>query len=390
MDEQQLTELIERYLDGTCTSVEKALVEQWYEGFDQYGAKFYKGDKEKTGRSAAASLEVLKQKIAIAQEAKGKLVQMPVKSKGGVWRYVAAASVIIAISTAGYFFLNSKQQTNIPVAAAKEMKHDALPGGNKATLTLADGSVIVLDSSANGDLAQQGNTKVIKLDSGMLAYNAGSVNISEVLYNTISTPRGGQYQVVLPDGTKVWLNAASSLRFPTAFTGNERDVTLTGEGYFEVVHNPAKPFHVITGSTEVEVLGTHFNIMAYPDEAVIKTTLLEGSVKVTSPTKTAMLKPGQQANINKSGAIRLIPNADTEEAVGWKDGLFKLHETDIPEIMRQVARWYDVEIVYEGAVPGGSISGDISRNMNLSKVLKVLELSGVHCRIEDKKMYVAP
>lgn len=388
MDEQRLTELIEKYLAGTCTSVEKALVEEWYEGFDRHDIKFYAGDKEKISRSAATSLAWIREKIA-AQEEKGKVIQMPAKKKTA-WQYIAAAAVIIAVSTAGYFFFNGKQQTTAPVAASLEMKHDALPGGNKATLTLADGSVIVLDTTANGNLAQQGNTKVIKLDSGMLAYNAGNANTTEVLYNTITTPRGGQYQIQLPDGTKVWLNAASSLHFPTVFTGNERDVTLTGEGYFEVAHNAAKPFHVITGSTQVEVLGTHFNIMAYPDEAVIKTTLLEGSVKVSSASNTTLLKPGQQANVNKSGTIRLIPNADTEEAIGWKDGLFKLNQTDIPEIMRQVARWYDVEIIYEGAVPGGSISGDISRNMNLSKVLKVLELSGVHCRITDKKIYVAP
>ncbi|MBS1781015.1 MAG: FecR domain-containing protein [Bacteroidetes bacterium] len=390
MDEQRLTELIEKYLDGTCTSVEKALVEQWYESFDAHDIKFYAGDKEKIDRSAARSLEALKQKMAEAQEEKGKVIPMRAKRKGGPWRYVAAAIIIIAAGTAGYFFFSGKQQINTPAVASKEMKHDALPGGNKATLTLADGSVIVLDTTANGDLAQQGNTKVIKLDSGMLAYNAGNANTSEVLYNTITTPRGGQYQVRLPDGSKVWLNAASSLRFPTAFTRNERDVTLTGEGYFEVVHNPAKPFHVITGSTQVEVLGTHFNIMAYGDENLIKTTLLEGSVKVTSASNTILLQPGQQANVNKNGSIKLLPNVDTDKAVGWKDGLFKLDQTDIPEIMRQIARWYDVEIVYEGAIPGGSISGDISRNMNLSKVLKVLELSGVHCRIDNKKIYVAP
>ena len=270
----------------------------------------------------------------------------------------------------------------------KEMNHDVAPGGNRAVLTLANGSQIILDSAANGNLAQQGNTKIVKLDSGQLAYNSLNERSDDVLYNTISTPRGGQYQIVLADGSKVWLNAASSLKFPTAFTGKERKVELTGEGYFEVAKNARMPFRVAVTGMTVEVLGTHFNINAYIDESTIKTTLLEGSVKVAKSDRQLVIKPGQQAELTPNAEFIIHNSIDVDEVMAWKNGLFNFNKADIKEIMRQAARWYDVDVVYEGNISGEKYIGKVARNTNLSEMMKILELNGVKYRIDGRKITV--
>jgi len=204
----------------------------------------------------------------------------------------------------------------------------------------------------------------------------------------LSTPRAAQYQLVLPDGSKVWLNAASSIHYPTAFAGKERKVEITGEAYFEVAQDARLPFIVKTNGMEVKVLGTHFNVNAYEDEAMVRTTLLEGAVLMTKDAATALLQPGEQAQLTKAGDLKLVHNADIAEAVAWKNGLFQLNSADVPAIMRQMARWYDVEIVYEEGVPDGHISGKVPRGMNLSQVLEIFEVSGVHFKIEGRKIIV--
>jgi len=206
----------------------------------------------------------------------------------------------------------------------------------------------------------------------------------------MTTTNGKQYQLQLSDGSKIWLNAASSVTYPTAFTGNERKITITGEAYFEIAHDAKKPFTVSAHGMDVEVLGTHFNVNAYDDEENTSTTLLEGSVKIKNRQATTLLTPGQQLQLNKDGKINLVRDADVQEAVAWKDGLFIMKKAAIPSIMRQIARWYDVEVAYSNGVPAGRISGDIPRNMNLSKVLEVMELSGVHFMITGKKVLVTP
>jgi transmembrane sensor len=304
-----------------------------------------------------------------------------------------AAAILILISAGTYLFLNNKPAKDIAQSKSisRPLKTDISPGGNKAVLTLADGTAIILDSAQNGIISQQGNTKVLKLNSGQLAYNTLNNTPAEVLYNTISTPRGGQYQVVLQDGSKVWLNAASSLRFPTAFTGKERTVQLTGEAYFEVAKNAAMPFKVQVNKMEVSVLGTHFNVMAYDDESSIKTTLLEGSVRVTKENANALLKPGQEAILNPVEEGFKVDDADVDEAVAWKNGLFQFNSTGLKSIMRQISRWYNVEVSYEGDVSGKNFSGLILRNTNLSEVLKMLQLTReVQFKVEGKKITVLP
>jgi transmembrane sensor len=308
------------------------------------------------------------------------------------WKRIAVAVVIFGVLiSASLWYLNRKTPKEI-VKIEKPVTHqpeDILPKGNQAILTLSNGSVVVLDSTKNGIITNQGNVKVIKLDSGQLAYSPVSANgteSSEITYNTISTPRAAQYEVVLSDGTKVWLNAASSLRYPTAFSGQERKVELTGEGYFEVAKNKDKPFHVRVGTVEVEVTGTHFNIMAYEDEASIQTTLLEGSVKVSANGQSDVLKPGNQASLNRGDSKLTIGDANVQQAVAWKNGYFYFDRSDVKTIMRQVSRWYDLDIVYESNVPDMKFSGKIERNLPLSGISHLLESGQIHFRIEGKNI----
>jgi len=303
------------------------------------------------------------------------------------WFRYAAAAVLLFVIGGSIYYYNSRSLPAIEPTNATA-PFDVAPGGTIATLTLSNGAVIALDTAAAGSLAVQGNTDVIKLQNGQLVYRAGKGASKEMAYNTIQIPRGGQYQVTLPDGSKVWLNAASSLRFPTAFTGRSREVEITGEAYFEIAANAKMPFYVKTNGVAVEVLGTKFNVNAYSDEPAIRTTLLEGSVRIRKDKTTAVLAPGQQAELTTKGNIHIRKDADIDEAVAWKNGLFKLTSSDVGTIMRQLARWYDVEVEFEGGVPAGHITGEVPRNTSLLKVLKVFETSGVHFRIEGKKIVV--
>jgi len=308
------------------------------------------------------------------------------------WFRIAAAAVLITGLVVVYNLIttNNKDDHANGVVIKPDHKHDIAPGGNKAVLTLADGLTIILDSVANGKLASQGNTSVMKRE-GQLAYTS-SGNAGLVLYNTISTPRGGQYQLVLADGTKVWLNAASSLRYPTAFTGSERKVELTGEGYFEVAKSVSssgakQSFKVnVAGKGEVEVLGTHFNVNSYNDEASINTTLIEGSIKVTSliTHNSLLIKPGEQAQINQSGQISTNKNVDTDQVIAWKNEQFNFSSSDIQFIMRQIGRWYDVDVIFKGYKSKETFTGIVSRKSNISQVLKIMEESGVKFKIEAR------
>jgi ferric-dicitrate binding protein FerR (iron transport regulator) len=313
----------------------------------------------------------------------------------------AAASILLLLSVGAYLIFNNLAPKQIAEAAKQQQirEDDVAPGGNKAILTLANGTQIILDSAANGALTQQGNTKIIKLDNGQLAYDplnhsSTSLRTVEVLYNTISTPKGGQYQIVLADGSKVWLNAASSLRFPTSFSGKERKVELTGEGYFEVAKNAAMPFRVSVNGMQVEALGTHFNVNAYSDESSIKTTLLEGAVKMkndmpaNSGSSSILLAPGEQADFTKDHNFKINSNPNLEEIIAWKDGNFEFNDTPITDIMRQISRWYDVEVDYKGEQPAHKLTGKISRNVNLSSLIDMLQYTGVNMKIENKKIII--
>jgi ferric-dicitrate binding protein FerR (iron transport regulator) len=277
------------------------------------------------------------------------------------------------------------------------------PGGNRAVLTLAGGQKILLDSAATGVLAEQGNTHVQKLGDGKLAYEAGgggdeagrgghTAGAAAPLYNTLTTPRGGQYQLTLPDGTKVWLNAASSLTYPTAFTGNNRTVEMTGEAYFEVVHDKKRPFMVKAGGQTIEDIGTQFNVNAYTDEPAQVTTLLEGAVKVDGH----LLRPGEKATVTGAtatsggGGIE-VTKGDPDQAVAWKNGLFNFTDAGLQTVMRQLSRWYNVDVTYEGNIPPRQFTGMIGRSLTLNQVLKGLAKERVHYQIEEgNKLIITP
>jgi transmembrane sensor len=307
-----------------------------------------------------------------------------------LYRIVAASFIIFISGTAAYFALRTTKHNVISEAQPKQLKNELTPGGNKAILTLSDGSTVILDDAKNGQVAQQGGVQVSKLAKGQLVYNASAGKPTEVVFNTLTTPRGGQFKLTLPDGSEVWLNAASSITYPTAFVSNERKVEISGEAYFEIMHNAAKPFKVSVNGMEVKVLGTHFNINAYNDEASVKTTLLEGSVSLIKGDAVAMLKSGQQAQLGNSENIKVIDNVDVDQVVAWKNGYFSFNRADLKTVMRQIARWYDVEISYEGKIPERQFGGKIDRNSNASEVLRILEESKVHFRIEEKKIIVRP
>ena len=306
-------------------------------------------------------------------------------------RIAVAASAIGVLLLTTFLFINKGGSKGIVKANVAEhhFKDDVSPGGDKATLTLADGSTVILDDAQNGILAQQGNTKVIKLD-GKLLYDPANKNSKEVVYNTISTPKGGQYQLELPDGSLVWLNATSSIRFPTSFVEKERRVEITGEAYLEVAKNRDKPFIVTVNNAEVQVLGTHFNINAYLDEDDVETTLLEGSVKFVNGANADILKPGQQSQLTKNGSFKVVSDVDVDKVVAWKNGFFDFENAGIETVMRQLSRWYNVEIEYNGKTDDLFIA-EMRRNIKLSDALKALELTGkVRFEIEGKKIIVMP
>lgn len=323
-----------------------------------------------------AAREKVKEKLGIPV-----IIKMQPKRR---WYIPAAAAILILFSVSILFY----RQHPKPLISAYH-KTDIAPGGNKAILTLANGTHIALNYAKNGKLAVQGGTVINKTANGQIIYSAASSALgAAVAYNKITIPRGGQYMVVLPDGTKVWLNAASSLKYPTAFYGNERKVELTGEGYFEVVHNNKLPFRVVADGETIEDIGTHFNVNAYTDEPVLTTTLLEGKIRVSKDGASAVLVPGQQSILPPNSNSISVKEADTEEAVAWKNGYFNFNHADIKTVMRSLSRWYDVDIAYEGNVPGRHFTGEIHRNLNASQVLEVLSDLNISFRIDGKKIIV--
>ena len=299
------------------------------------------------------------------------------------FRMVAAAVALFLVATTVFFLVHRSALP--PIGTAQRYKNDVAPGGNHASLKLADGTVVLLDSIQSGTLAKQGAVTIVKNDSGRLVYRvlpgdiAGSNSYTTgnpvLAYNTLSTPKGGQFRVELPDGSAVWLNAASSLRFPTSFTGKERRVELTGEAYFEVAKAPQHaqmPFIVQMNSFQVAVLGTHFNVNAYPGDAVHQVTLLQGKVRVEQGNRQQVIAPGQQATISNGITVA---EADTDEAIAWKNGLFQFSNTPLVQVMQQVERWYNIHVDYND-IPEKHFYGIISRNSSLSQVLSMLEVTG--------------
>ena len=308
----------------------------------------------------------------------------------------AAAAIVILAGLTAIWLLTGKPVFG-PGTVSSEMPQTTIqPGRDGAVLVLSDGTTVSLDTVRNAVISLQGGARA-KVVNGILVYERTG---DEIAYNTMSTPKGRQYQLTLPDGTKVWLNAASSIRFPTVFAGKDRSVQLSGEAYFEVAKNREMPFKVIAlNNAEVEVLGTHFNVYAYESESVINTTLLEGSVRMTPFSITSnmadqgiLLKPGQQARlaVTEKTPVQLIGNVDLDKVMAWKNGLFNFEDASLQEIMKQLERWYDIEVVYEKNIPDIALTGKITRGVTLNKLLPALEKMGLHYRLEGRKLILLP
>ncbi|MCF2446972.1 FecR domain-containing protein [Dyadobacter sp. CY345] len=354
-----------------------ALLEEFWEKSDHNESFFSKEESDKIFNSIVRSDAIVDQDI-----------DPPVLNTFYWWRYAAAA--IIVLFGFGTFYKFQSKSTKPSVANVKPPVTDFAPGGNRALLTLADGSTIVLDSAANGVLAKQGSTEVRKKENGQLVYNASNPDNVQPLnqMNMLSTPKGGQYEIVLPDGSKVWLNSSSSIKFPAIFSKNERKVEVTGEVYFEVVKDKTRPFKVSFLENEIEVLGTSFNVMAYTDEVSSKTTLVEGSVSLKNNRSQTRLNPGQQASVETSGKISR-KEVDVDEAIAWKKGQFYFRDASIEEVMKKAARWYDIDIEYQGKIPVRQFTGKVSMDVNISELLHMLKYAGVNCKIENKKIIIS-
>lgn len=375
MEETDLLEIIKKYEAGTCTPEEKRLLESWYAGL-------------KTGRTSLSEEQLLQAEAMM----RAKIFARTKKRRKYLmsWR-VAAACIAGLIIGSGLYLLVKQPYSSQPVVIANAAD-DTGPGSNKAVLTLADGSTVVLDSAATGHIAVQKNSNVIKTDSGQIAYQAAGnagIETASPAYNTLYVPKAAQFKVVLPDGTKVWLNAASVLKYPVSFAGQPtREVYLSGEGYFEATHNSRQPFIVKSDQQEVKILGTHFNINAYPDNALVKTTLLEGSLQVKSLLShdSCILVPGRQAVLGQGMKVQ---DANPEDVTDWKDGYFIFDREYLDDILTRVSRWYNVDIIYKSDVRKVRLDGIISRNTHISEVLALLQSAGsVHFKIADGKVYV--
>lgn len=384
---QELKELIRKYNAGLLSVEERKSVEKWYESIQ--ADDFLFTDEKHRDQVRQQLWEVLDNKLAL-QSAERR--NIPFIKRSRLWIQWAAV-LILVMGGVVLFYLNkpddqSSGNKKTGLAAEQVIK----PGGNKAMLTLADGSVIVLNEKENGILTRQEGTAVSKTEDGQLVYNA-SLNPSAdksaltAAQNTISTPRGGDFKVILPDGTKVWLNAASSLTFPVNFTGSERRVELKGEAYFEVAANKEKPFIVKVNDVGIKVLGTHFNVMAYQDEPAIETTLLEGAVQVSKGNEIKKLLPGQQAQISEK-QFTVRSNVNTDEIIAWKNGLFQFYHEDVQSVMRKISRWYDVEINYEGQLPVKQLTGKVSRQIGINELLSMLAYSGINFETKGNKINV--
>lgn len=369
----QLNELADKWLKGTLTPEEKELLDQWYD-LDTSAPVNWNGTDE--------SEELLSERLLTNIRRKKKAV-IPLRRR---WQLPAAAILLITLGVGSYFYFSKPA----PVTQLAVV-NDISPGRNKAVLTLGNGQKISLTDAINGEIAGQPGVNITKTADGKLIYEVSDKTLddgSAPQYNTIEAPVGGQWQVKLPDGSLVFLNASSSITYPTRFTGNERQVRMKGEAYFEIAHNKKMPFKVYSNGQTIEVLGTHFNVMAYTDERLMKTTLLEGSVKVTDQGFTRLLKPGEQAQVSRGG-INVTKDVDLEDVVSWKEGYFKFNE-HLESIMAKIARWYDVKVEYQiKPDPELTFSGKISRSRSISGILKMLEYNGdVHFKIEGRRVIV--
>jgi len=384
MFDKHLLEIMTRFKNGEATPAEIQEIELWYE--NQASNEGYTDNMSADERLETERKMLLRISDSIKPE-----TTPPIKLYPNKWlkTFAIAAAILLAIGVSFYFKSGVKKtdQNNQVVAKA----NDVAPGSNKAILTLANGKRISLAGLTNGQIASQSGIRISKTANGQLVYETTANTSSKGLkpeFNTIEVPVGGQWQVILPDHSKVWLNALSSITYPLHFIGNEREVKISGEAYFEVAHNAKMPFKVRAGSQVVEVLGTHFNVMAYAEDKLIKTTLLEGSVKILEGKISKLLVPGEQAQVN-AGKITVTNDIDMEDVVAWKNGYFKFDD-NLETIMAKVAKWYDVEVVYQSKPdPNNVYAGKVSRAKNISSLLKIIAFNGdVHFKIEGRRVIV--
>ncbi len=378
--------LAEKKLNGTITSEEQVVLEQWLNRKPAGHIVWNSDDKDE---------QMLRDRLLKRIQADAGIVSSATSKSRLLYRYrqIAATVLLLMIGGLGYFLFFSKD--NLPVIATSESKikdMNVSPGRSGAILTLSNGEQIVLDSLESGTIAVQGDRSLVK-QNGKLTYRGDNKSLkvegTEILYNTLTTPRGREFQIILADGTKVWLNAASSISYPTAFTGAERKVTVTGEVYFDVVKDSRKPFIVSVHEAEIKVLGTRFDVMAYPDEKEIKTTLLEGSVSVSKGKNQVVIRPGQQAGFsNQSNQIH-VKEVDIDQAVAWINGKLSLNNLEVEAIMRNLSRWYDVDVEFEGPISHEHFWGLINRNVGLKEILKVLRANGINANIKGHKVIVS-
>lgn len=382
MDQQQrILALLKKFEDGNISSAELAVLYDWYDSFEQE-PKLTEGlSVEELAARQESLLNKINDKLH-TELSSAPIVPLFPKI---LWR-VGIAAVLVLCSLSVYFFRNSGQ----PVVRQQTTSvKDLPPGGDKAVLTLSDGSSIVLTAAKNGQLAAQANAIVRKTKDGELIYEQRETKTAAIEFNTVVTPRGGRYHLVLSDGTKVWINSASSIRYPVSFSGGQRMVKITGEVYFEVAHNPAKPFLVDSEQQRIEVLGTRFNVNAYRDEPAVTTSLLQGSVRINTAQNKIQIKPGQQSLL-QDGRFAL-GNFEADEVLAWKSGLFHFSDENLESVMRKISRWYDVDIVYvDERIKKLPLSGIITQFSNISKVLHMLELTGeVRFVLSDHKITVS-
>jgi transmembrane sensor len=380
MDVTAAKTLLQRYLEGDASQEEIIIIEEWYQQLVHAGEWHWTED-ERQALEAKMEAHLLGH---IDREDAGRTERARVLPI----RRLLGAAVVVAVIAAAYLLIMRRPAAIAPVAV--RYRNDARPGRNAALLTLSGGKTVLLDDSAPKNIGRQGNAVILN-DSGGLVYQAGTGQASEIFYNTLTTQKGNQYHLTLPDGTGVWLNALSSITYPTAFTGKERRVSISGEAYFEVAKNQQLPFVVQQAGMTVEVLGTSFDVNGYGDDLAQRATLVEGKIRVGKEGAVSVLEPGQQAVLGKTGnSIIVDHDPDIEAVLAWKNGSFVFNYTDIGAIMQQVQRWYDVEVIYESNINKHFVA-DIPRNVPLSQLLQLLEGTGqVHFRIEGKKVFVMP
>ena len=388
-DKSRINELTIKHMLGTLTPGEKAELDRFLDGEPDRRRRF----NERVARTAMqhsleAFLEAEKRRKRRASR-RGQRLR--------VRRLMPYAAAVLLLAAAGIYWLKRDRLPVVPANPLVQTEQDILPGSNKAILTLDDGTRVDLNAAQLGAVSEQGQAQVIKTDSASLAYNDNSTSLSgrkpghQLTYNVVATPRGGTYQVVLSDGSKAWLNAASSIRFPTSFAAGGRDVEVTGEVYFEVKPNAAAPFRVRANGTMVQVLGTEFNIRAYQNEPAEHITLVSGAVIVSEGKNSVQLAPGQQAVLSETHAVAVVQNPDIDQAIAWRTGFFKFKNADIRTVMREVERWYDISVSYQVTDFSATYGGRISRNLKLSELLHLLEENHIHhYKMEGKQLVILP